>query len=293
MNTVAEIFQAARAEGRQPISFEIFPPKGTLTHDAAREVASQLTELSPDFISVTYSAGGTGNKTATASIASMIQEEFGVASVAHLTCATATEESVAAAIEDFKAKGVQNVLALRGDLRPGQEPAVFHYAKDLIPRLVDAGFCVGGAAYTEGHISCEDDRVNLEHLKAKQDAGASFLVTQLFFDNEYYYRFRERVEAFGITLPISCGIMPFLSKAQITRMVFTCGASLPSPIIKLLYRYEDSPTDLRRAGIEYACKQLVDLSAHGADGLHVYTMNHADIAQASVAALRESWGTER
>ena len=290
MDTVHDIFTRSRAEARRPVSFEIFPPKGELTLDAAREVAGQLTDLAPDFISVTYSAGGSGNKDATAGIAAMIQDEFDVPSVAHLTCATATEESVAAAIADFKARGIRTVLALRGDLRPGVEPVDFHYAKDLIAPLADAGFCVGGAAYTEGHISCTDERANIEHLKAKQDAGASFFITQLFFDNDCYYRFRERAEAAGITAPVSCGIMPFLSKAQITRMVFTCGASLPSPIIKLLYRWEDSPADLRRAGIEYACDQLVDLAEHGAQGLHVYTMNHPDIARAAAEALRASRG---
>ena len=289
MNNVQEIFQTARAEDRQPISFEIFPPKGTLSLDAAREVASQLAKLSPDFISVTYSAGGSDNKAATADIAAMIQDEFSVCGVAHLTCAAATKDSVAGEIQKMKDRGIGTVLALRGDLKPGQQTTDFHYAKELIPSLVDAGFCVGAACYPEGHIACDDLQLDVERLKQKQDAGASFLVTQLFYDNESYYRFRERAEKAGITLPITCGIMPFLSKAQITRMVFTCGASLPSPIIKLLYRYEDSPEDLRKAGIEYACGQLVDLAAHGVDGLHVYTMNHPDIAEAAVAAIRGSW----
>ena len=290
MQNVQEIFQSAQAEGRQPISFEIFPPKGTLTLDAAHGVVAQLAELSPGFISVTYSAGGSGNKAATADIAAMIQDDYGIPSVAHLTCATATTESVAASIADMKGKGINTVLALRGDLQPGCEPAEFHYAMELIPLLKDAGFCVGAACYPEGHLACEDLQADIERLKMKQDAGADFLITQLFFDNEYFYRFRERADKAGISLPIACGIMPFLSKAQITRMVFTCGASLPSPIIKLLYRYEDSPEDLRKAGIEYASRQLVDLSAHGVDGLHVYTMNHPDIAQATVAAIRAAWG---
>ena len=152
--------------------------------------------------------------------------------------------------------------------------------------LADAGFCVGAAAYPEGHIDCIDPKVNIEHLKEKVDAGASFLVTQLFFDNDYFYRFRERCTSARIYAPITCGIMPFLSKHQIQRMVFMCGASLPSPIIKLLARYEDDPASLRAAGIEYACKQLVDLEEHGADGLHVYTMNHPDIARACTEAIR-------
>lgn len=286
MDTIANIYTAARAHGRQPISFEIFPPKGALTLDAAREVAGSLAKLEPDFISVTYSAGGSGNKRATADIATMIEREFDVSAVAHLTCAGATRADLSAEIADMRDRGVRNVLALRGDLPAGREPGELRFAKDLIPLLVDAGFCVGAAAYPEGHVDCLDARENVEHLKQKADAGASFFVTQLFFDNEYFYRFRDAVDRAGITVPIACGIMPFLSKAQIQRMVFMCGASLPSPIIKLLARYEDDAKSLRQAGIEYACNQLVGLQEHGADGLHVYTMNHPDIAAACTGALR-------
>lgn len=282
MTDVADIFAAS---GR-PVSFEVFPPKGELTMEAAREVASGLAPLAPDFVSVTYSAGGSGNSQATAEIASMVQREFGIPSVAHLTCISATEESLAAAVADLRARGIANVLALRGDCPPEGATSVFPHAKDLVARLAGEGFCVGAAAYPEGHIACLDASANIEHLKQKQDAGARFLITQLFFDNAVFYRFWEDALAAGITVPISCGIMPFLGKAQIQRMVFMCGASLPSPIIKLLAKYEDAPDDLRRAGIEYACGQLVDLAEHGVDGLHVYTMNHADIARAAVAALR-------
>ena len=148
---------------------------------------------------------------------------------------------------------------------------------------------MGAAAYPEGHIECTDFRASVAHLKQKQDAGACFFVTQLFFDNSYYYRFREAADAAGIAVPIACGVMPFLGKAQIQRMVFMCGASLPSPIIKLLAKYEDDPGSLRAAGIEYACAQLTDLQQHGADGLHVYTMNQPDIARACAGALRASW----
>ena len=151
---------------------------------------------------------------------------------------------------------------------------------------MDAGFCVGGAAYPEGHLTCDDLPTSVKHLKQKQDAGAGFFVTQLFFDNDYFYRFLELADAAGITVPITAGIMPFMSKQQITRMVFTCAASLPSPVIKILARYEDDPESLRQAGIEYACRQLEDLKAHGAEGLHVYTMNRPDVARACMSALR-------
>lgn len=288
---IDQIFADARTAGTQPVSFEMFPPKGELTLERAREVAAQFATDEPDFISVTYSAGGSGNSAATARIASMISTEFGIPSVAHLTCISLTRDTLAEKISEFRAAGVENVLALRGDLPAGMSEAeagdiAFPYAKDLIPALVDAGFCVGGAAYPEGHLTCDDLPTSVKHLKQKQDAGAGFFVTQLFFDNDYFYRFLELADAAGITVPITAGIMPFMSKQQITRMVFTCAASLPSPVIKILARYEDDPESLRQAGIEYACRQLEDLKAHGAEGLHVYTMNRPDVARACMSALR-------
>ncbi|MBM6687825.1 methylenetetrahydrofolate reductase [Collinsella ihumii] len=288
---IDQIFADARTAGAQPVSFEMFPPKGELTLERAREVAAQFATDGPDFISVTYSAGGSGNSDATARIASMISTEFGIPSVAHLTCISLTHDTLAEKISEFRAAGVENVLALRGDLPAGMSEAeagdiAFPYAKDLIPALVDAGFCVGGAAYPEGHLTCDDLPTSVKHLKQKQDAGAGFFVTQLFFDNDYFYRFLELADAAGITVPITAGIMPFMSKQQITRMVFTCAASLPSPVIKILARYEDDPESLRQAGIEYACRQLEDLKAHGAEGLHVYTMNRPDVARACMSALR-------
>ena len=288
---VDQIFAEAHAAGAQPVSFEMFPPKGELTLERARTVAGGFAPLVPDFVSVTYSAGGSGNSAATAQIAQMISTEFDIPSVAHLTCISLTPDTLAAKIDEFRAAGIENVLALRGDLPAGMSEAdaeniAYPYAKDLVPALVDAGFCVGGAAYPEGHLTCDDLPTSVKHLRQKQDAGASFFVTQLFFDNEYFYRFRELADAAGITVPITAGIMPFTSKQQITRMVFTCAASLPAPVIKILARYEDDPASLREAGIEYACRQLEDLAAHGADGLHVYTMNRADVAQAAMHVLR-------
>ena len=181
------------ATGRIPFSAEMFPPKGQLTLDAARKVVEGLRAASPDFISVTCSAGGSGNGSGgqTAAIAELVQKEAAIPAVAHFTCVSATRASVDDAVEDLRAAGVKTVLALRGDLVDGQQPADFRYACELIPRLKEAGLCVGAAAYPEGHIDCLDPRENIRHLRAKQDAGADFFITQLFFSNDDFYRFRE------------------------------------------------------------------------------------------------------
>ena len=271
--------------GNQPLSFEIFPPRGDLTEVEARRVAGELAELDPAFISVTYSAGGSGNSGATTKVASLIQNELGVPSVAHLTCQGLTRDMLEEKIAEMRAAGIKNVLALRGDPRPDAPQGDFAYAADVIPVLREAGFCVGAAAYPEGHVTCTSLEDDIAHLREKQDAGAQFLVTQLFFDNEDFFRFRDLAARAGITAPITCGIMPFMSKNQVSRMIFMCGASLPSPIIRLLNRYEGDDEALRRAGIEYAAAQLRGLRDAGADGLHVYTMNKPAVARAICECL--------
>lgn len=274
--------------GTLPVSFEIFPPKGDLPVSAAHDVIEGLAPLNPAFVSVTYSAGGSGNSGRTVEVARMAKDDFDLTVMAHLTCMNATEADVRAQLASMREAGIENVLALRGDAVEGCDTSDFHFAKDLIPLVRDEGFCVGAAAYPEGHIDCLDFAISVKHLKEKQDAGAEFFVTQLFFDNNFALRFLDAALNAGITVPVSFGIMPFLSKAQISRMVFLCGASLPSPIIKLLARYENDPASLRAAGIEYACEQLCGLSREGVDGLHVYTMNRPDIAEAAMKALREA-----
>ena len=279
---ICDIYASARARGKQVLSFEIVPPRGELSDESARAVASVLAPLQPDYISVTHSAGGSGSDgrsyNATNQVSSLIQDEFRVPSMAHLTCINTTREDLERAVQDMRERGIENVLAVRGDITPSSKPGEFELAKDLVAYLKEQGFCVGAAAYPEGHIDCDDPRTTIEHLKAKQDAGADFFVTQLFFTNSLFYRFREDAVAAGITAPISCGIMPFMSKKQVQRMVFMCGASLPAPIVKLLAKYEDDKDALLEAGIDYAAAQLVDLAAHGVDGLHLYTMNRPQVA---------------
>ena len=271
-----------------PLSYEIFPPKGTLPLKEAREVLAGLSRLEPAFISITYSAGGSGNTEHTGAIAEAGSKEYGLTTMAHLTCADATTTSIQEQLAKLKQRGVENVLALRGDPLPGQGFADFSYATDLIPLVREAGLCTGAAAYPEGHVDCLDVEADIEHLKRKQDAGAEFFVTQLFFENRLAYDFLDRCRAARIRVPISFGIMPIMSKAQVSRMVFLCGASLPSTLVKLIARYEDDETSLRQAGIEYAIAQIDDLLHSGVDGVHLYTMNKPDVAREITRAVRPS-----
>lgn len=274
---------------KQTFSFEIFPPRGDLPVEHAMAVAQKMMAQRPDWISVTFSAGGSGNTANTALIAEQIQGETGTNALAHLTCLGSTKADVDAYVSDLRVKGVENVLALRGDRAPGREPVDFAYANELIAYLkrTEPGLCIGAACYPEGHVEAESLDVDIEHLKAKQDAGADFLVTQLFFDNELFYRFREACVRARIKIPITVGIMPFTSTKQITRMAFTCGASIPASVVKRLIAAGDDPTSQARAGIEYACEQLRDLAANGVDGLHIYSMNKPEVAVATHEALVE------
>lgn len=263
----------------QPISFEIFPPKGDFDIDSLKAVLDGLCSLAPDFISVTYSAGGSGNGKNTLALTSVVKNDYGIETIAHLTCINSDKKEVADFITRLKENNIQNVLALRGDRVEGKTTTDFKYAKDLIPSLKDAGFCVGAGCYPEGHIECDSLELDIEHLVEKEAAGADFFLSQLFFSNDVFYRFLEKARRAGITRPIVPGIMPFLSKAQISRMIFMCGASLPAEIIRLLNKYADNEDDLKKAGMEYAANQTVDLLAHGTDGVHIYTMNQPQIAR--------------
>lgn len=268
------------AQKRPLISFEVFPPKKDADIEDIYSALGQMAKLSPGFISVTYGAGGSGSSNMTVEIASKIQDEHNVCALAHLTCIGAEKESLRRLIAQMKERGIRNVLALRGDIPDGCELGdSYRYAEDLIRELRASGdFCVGAACYPEGHIECDDLDFDTECLRRKQEAGADFLITQLFFDNDHFYRFLERARSGGVTIPITAGVMPILSQKQVSRMIFTCGASLPSGIVKLLHKYENNPDDLRRAGVEYMVRQMNDLLAHGVDGVHLYTMNKPEIA---------------
>ena len=271
----------------QTFSFEIFPPKGELPLETAYEVAREMAQDRPDWISVTYSAGGSGNSANTVPIAASIERDLGVTALAHLTCLGSTCADVDAYAASLADAGVENVLALRGDRAPGREARDFAHASDLIAYLRDRGsdLCIGAACYPEGHVESPTEQESFEALYKKQEAGADYLVSQLFFDNEDFYRFREKCLRHRVRLPIVAGIMPFTSVNQIQRMAFTCGASIPAKVVKRLVLAGDDPADQARAGIEYACEQLEDLAANGVDGLHVYSMNKPSVAHAAREAL--------
>lgn len=272
---------------RTVFSFEVFPPKKTSPIESVYEKLEEICALKPDFVSVTYGAGGTGSQNRTCEIASKIKRDFGVESVAHLTCVNSTRAEIDAVIEDFRAHDIHNILALRGDYVDGAEPKRdFLYASELVAYLhLKGGFDIAGACYPEGHVEAADEVEDILNLRKKVDAGASHLISQLFFDNALFYRFLERTRIAGINVPIEAGIMPVTNKAQIERMVSLCGASLPPKFVKVMQRYENKPEALRDAGIAYAVEQIVDLIANGADGIHLYTMNNPTVARRITEAV--------
>jgi len=267
------------------VSFEIFPPKADSGIEGIYDTLHALSFLKPDFISVTYGAGGEGNKgSVTAKIVERIKKIEGVESLAHLTCGEMTKSQLKVIVEDFKKRGIENILALKGDAEA--EKGDFAYAKDLICELKKDDFCVGAAAYPEGHIACDDLELDLSYLKMKQDSGADFLIAQLCFENSKILQFIDFAKKRGISIPICAGVMPILSKSQVQRMVFLCGASLPSPIIKLLNKYGDEGESLQKAGIEYAFKQMQGLIDSGVKGVHLYVMNKPFIAEYCMKNLK-------
>ncbi|WP_027399655.1 methylenetetrahydrofolate reductase [NAD(P)H] [Anaerovorax odorimutans] len=262
------------------LSFEVFPPKKTSSIDIVYNTLQELNGLSPDFISVTYGAGGNGSDS-TISIAADIKNKYGVESVAHLPCINFTKENILDIIRNLETKGIENILALRGDLNPEVMPKNdFKHASDLIAFIKENGnFNIIGACYPEGHMDSGGIISDIQNLKIKVDAGTDQLISQLFFNNSYFYSFLERTKIAGINVPIQAGIMPVTNKKQIERMVTLCGVNLPEKFIKIMEKYEHNPIAMRDAGIAYAIDQIVDLIAQGIDGIHLYTMNNSYIAE--------------
>lgn len=270
------------------LSFEVFPPKKTSPIETVYSTLAELKELNPAFISVTYGAGGNAADTTTCDIAAYIQRELGIPSAAHLTCVYSTKEGVLTQLQQFKDRGVENILALRGDVNP-EIPRLheFEYASDLTKFIKENGdFHVSGACYPECHLEAASLAEDIKNLKIKVEAGAEHLMSQLFFDNDTFHRFREMADIAGINVPIEAGIMPVVNKKQIERMVSMCGASLPPKFTKMMQRYEHNPEALRDAGIAYAIDQIVDLISSGVDGIHLYTMNNPYVARKISEAVR-------
>lgn len=272
----ADIFQT-----KQVLSLEIFPPKGenvqTIYH-----TLDAFKELQPDFISVTYGAGGNANSSRSLEISAAIQNDYSIESVFHMPCVNLSREDALLLLDSLEGQNIYNILALRGDINPDITPGRdFRYASELIAFIKEerADFNIIGACYPEGHSESKSISDDLSNLKRKVDAGADHLITQLFLDNEYFYAFRERAVMTGIHVPIEAGIMPVVNKQQIERMVSLCGIHLPKKFVKMMDRYENNPIALQDAGIAYAIDQIVDLLAQGVDGIHLYTMNNSYIAQ--------------
>lgn len=261
-------------------SLEVFPPKKADSIDTIYDTLDGLRGVRPDFISVTYGAGGNVANNKTRSIAEIIKKQYGIESMAHLTCVSTSKDDADAILRDFSEHGVENILALRGDISPERPPKDdFRYASDLAAFIKENGsFDIGGACYPEVHTEAKSAEEDIANLKKKVDAGASFLISQLFFDNSYFFKFEERAAASGIDVPVSAGIMPVTSKRQIERMVTMCGASIPRKLAKLMSKWADDPDSLTEAGIEYASHQIEGLISHGARGIHLYTMNNPTVA---------------
>lgn len=260
------------------LSFEVFPPKKDEEFDNVYQVLSELNKLHPDFISCTYGAGGS-RAGKTIEITSHIRKELGIDAIAHITCVGFTREDLQKNCDALKAAGVSHVLALRGD-RPQSmtdeqfEKREFYYATDLVRHLKEhTDLCISGACYPEKHFESPSPEEDLHHLKEKVDAGVSSLISQMFFDNDYFYRFLDKARGLGIDIPIHAGIMPITTAKQLGTTVSLSGSSVPKELADIIATYGDNKEDMRKAGIDYAVRQIRDLKEHGVDGIHIYSMN--------------------
>ncbi|MBQ8879465.1 MAG: methylenetetrahydrofolate reductase [Clostridia bacterium] len=266
------------------LSFEVFPPKTDSSFDSVRHATEEISALRPAFMSVTYGAGG-GTSRYTLEIAKNIKERFGVPTLAHLTCVSSTRETVRAKIVELRGAGIENIMALRGDLTPeldGSDRSTWHYrhAVDLIREIrdIDDGFCIGGACYPEVHPESRSQAEDIRFLKEKVDAGCSFLTTQMVFDNNLLYNFLYKCREAGITVPVVPGIMPITNGTQVERAIKLSGSFMPQRFKAIVDRFGSDPAAMKQAGIAYATDQIIDLYANGITNVHVYSMNKPDVA---------------
>lgn len=274
------------------LSFEVFPPKTDAAFEPIQAAVHDIARLKPDFMSVTYGAGG-GTSDFTVRLASELQDVCGVTALAHLTCVSSTKEHVGRVLGELQARGIQNVLALRGDIPDGMDRsnAVYQYAYQLIEEIHAAGdFCVGAACYPEGHVECDHQEEDILHLKRKVESGCDFLTTQMFFDNSVLYSFLYRILAKDIHVPVIAGVMPVTNGKQIKRICALSGTTLPARFRSILDHFGDNPAAMKQAGIAYATEQIIDLIANGVRGVHVYTMNKPDVAESILHNLSSILG---
>ncbi len=269
-------------EKKRVFSLEIFPPKRTGNIQSIYDTVDQLTMLSPDFISVTYGAGGSMVNNLTCEITSTIKKKYNIESVAHLTCVNSSKDDVKKMIKLYLENGIENVMALRGDKIPDESQKTdFLHANELaieLQRHSQGKLDILGACYPEAHYESSTLEEDIQNLKYKIGAGADVLISQLFFDNDKFYSFLEKTRSFGITVPISAGVMPIVSSSQISKTISLSGASLPKEFAEILNKYENNPNMLYEAGIDYAANQIRDLVKNKVDGIHLYTMNRADVS---------------
>ena len=278
------------------LSFEVFPPKTDTAFESVKRATEEIATLHPSFMSVTYGAGG-GTSRYTLEIAKNIKEQYGVPTLAHLTCVSSTKETVRQKIEEIKAAGIENIMALRGDLTPelmesDRSTWDYRHAVDLIRDIREIGgdFCIGGACYPEVHPESANQKEDILHLKEKVDAGCSFLTTQMFFDNNLLYNFLYKIREAGITVPIVPGIMPITNANQVERAIKLSGSFMPQRFKSLVDKFGYSPAAMKQAGIAYATDQIIDLFANGITNVHVYSMNKPDVAAGIRANLSDILG---
>jgi len=270
------------------LSCELFPPKSGSELTAAKQIVAEMAKLSPDYMSVTYGAGGT-NCDNFIDVANEVQNINGVTALAHLTCVASEKDKIRQVLTQLKGYGIKNILALRGDMPSdgsGIPSKSFSHACDLMKEIRDfGGFCIGGACYPEGHPEANSLDKDIEYLKLKEECGCEFLTSQMFFDNDAFYSFMYKLLRAGITIPVTAGIMPVTNARQIKRMCQLSGAQLPREFRAIVERFGDNPDAMRQAGIAYATEQIIDLFANGINNVHIYSMNNPKIAGSIMANL--------
>jgi 5,10-methylenetetrahydrofolate reductase len=278
------------------LSFEVFPPKTETSFESVKNATEEIAKLQPSFMSVTYGAGG-GTSRYTLDIAKNIKELYGVPSLAHLTCVSSTRDTVRERINDIKSAGIQNVMALRGDIPEDMKSSdrknwSYHYAVELVRELKDSGndFCIGGACYPEIHPESSTQKEDIFYLKEKVDAGCEFLTTQMFFDNNLLYNFLYKIREAGITVPVIPGIMPITNAKQVGRAISLSGSFMPQRFKSLVDKFGGDPDAMKQAGIAYATDQIIDLYANGITNVHVYSMNKPDVAEKIQSNLSDILG---